>query len=385
MKKLMITAAAAVMVSGAFAINEAQVYDFSATVKSGVCQETRVSRALATYFNTLRLFPSAEYLNWAEGDEIGVRKQKSQKIAGVIWGCDCETIADPKWGPVRLGSPYLRGYMFWNETAVSDEDTKGMLYTPWTFFRRYTTFRWTVLNRIDTMTKCEGAFTLTCRFPNQQLFLQGAGFGTVAETGCDTYIKSINGNIAGFTIPATDRFGCVYCAATGCVVAPICDTCWEWDTRVLSAATGTWKLKYNQSVTKKLRTTPYISRVYKFGKKSGYAQQFADFAERLWAWMRRNGLAFDTDNWPESYEDRYDSFSDQVDYVEDDFIEAMDGLADEAEDVESDLYAKVLKGTEPAVVDIATETVLEDLDEEELEEATEAFDTAIAKIVGDLS
>ena len=379
----MITAAAAVMVSGAFAINEAQVYDFSATVKSGVCQETKVSKALATYFNTLRLFPSQEYLNWAQGDEIGIRKQKSQKLAGVIWGCDCETIADPKWGPVRLGSPYLRGYMFWNETAVSDEDTKGMLYIPWTFFARYTTFRWTVLNRIDTMTKCEGAFALTCRFPNQQLFLQGAGFGTVAETGCDTYIKSINGNIAGFTIPATDRFGCVYCSANGCVVAPICDTCWEWDTRILSAATGTWKLKYNKSVTKKLRTTPYISRVYKFGKKSGYAQQFADFAERLWAWMRANGLAFDQNDWPEKTQEKYEEFIESVDYVADDFIAAMDGLADEAEDPDSTLNKQVLNYTTRSVVESVTETF--DVDPEEQEEAYIAFETAIAKIVGDLS
>ena len=386
MKKLMITAASAAMVGSAFAINEAQVYDFTATIKTGVCQETKVSKKLASYFNTRRFFPSTQAGIWASGDEIGIRKQKSQKLAGVIWGCDCETVADPKWGPVRLGSPYLRGYMFWNQSARTSDDVNGMLYTPWTFFNRYTTFRWTVLNRIDQMTKCEGAFSLTCRFPNQMLFIQGAGFGTVKNTGCDTVISSISGNIAGFTVPAANTFGCVYCSASGCVTAPICDTCWEANTTALSVATGTWKLKYNSSVTRRLRTTPYISQVYNFGNKSGYARQFALFAERFWDWMRSNGIAFDSDEvWTEKMEEQYEAIVESVDYDSDQFYAAIEEAGIDLEDAEvmTSLNTKVLKDAPAGLVDVVTETV--EVDEELQEELDAQFNGAIAKIVGDLS
>ena len=281
----MIAAAAAAMVSGAFAATpkQAQAYDFKATVKSGVCKKAKVSRALENYFATDRsgAFPSMAAGAYSKGDEIGLRKQSSIKLAGVIWGCWCPTIAAPAWRPSTPVSPYIGGYAFWNQTSDYGYDPRTV------------TFRWATLNRIDAMTKCEGAFQLKNFKQGESFLLWGAGFGTVKETGCKTYVKSISGNIAGFLLPDDSAYGCVFCDAEGCTVMPLCDLCWgDRDTSVFTVASGTWSIKFNSKIAKALADTPFLSRVYNFrNAKAGDLPAVLNFIERAWYWTQTGTFA----------------------------------------------------------------------------------------------
>lgn len=295
MKKLMITAAAAAMVSGAFAINEAQVYDFTASLKTTGCTEGKVSKAMANYVQHNNFGWSVLRGTLEQGDKIVLRKQRSVKIAGVIWGCDCPTIADPRWRPLgfdrRRGivGQYLGGYLFWNQTRDELYDPRPDGNGGW-----MTSFRWQVLNRIDALTKCEGTFQLFSKGFDQGIYLIGSGFGKIKGSGCDTYITSISGSLAGTRSAPWDEFGCILCAANGCLVAPICDTCWDRDTTALSIAYGSWSIKFNSKMAKRISQTPYISRVYNF-KKAGIAREYMNFVESVWEWNARNNPAADAD------------------------------------------------------------------------------------------
>ena len=372
MKKLMIAAATAAMVGGAFAVGEAQVYDFTATIKSGVCRQAKVSRALENYFNHTKANSSQYNGLYAQGDEIGLRKQTSMKLGGVIWGCDCDTIARPYWGnPRALASRYLSGYMFWNLTA-------NELYVPFTWAApttEVTTFRWLVLNRIDTMTKCEGTFVLNARWPSQRLLLQGAGFGTVRGNGCDTIVSSISGNITGWRFAANEAYGCVFCAANGCVVGLICDSCLEralgMDTRLWTAASGTWKIKYNQTVTSRLRRNPYISKVYNFPRNSGVAADFATVADAVNAWL--NGLTYGSSEYQDEGED--EDYSDKIAFEDFDY----DAFADENKDLAAKIAAMGSWAT--TTLEDALEATQESLTDEEVE-AMEAFEAKVKEAYG---
>jgi hypothetical protein len=286
MKKLMVAAAAAAMIGGAYAM-DAQVYDFSASLKTTACKETKVSSALAKYFNT-RSYKDLEL--YEKGDKIGLRKQASRKLVGVIWGCDCPTlITPPAWSVYN--DKTLGGYMFWDQ-SVDD------------YFRvRKTSFSWNVLNRIDAMTKCEGSFTLRNWAQGQSLFLVGAGFGTVKGRDCSTYVKSMNGSLVGYREPNEgDTIGCVFCDVNGCVVDPICDVCFVGELGVynpdVTIAYGTWKIKFNSSVAKKLATKGRLSQVYKF-KKAGNAKDVLAFLE---TYVPGNSIAKDADDYEEGEE-----------------------------------------------------------------------------------
>jgi len=263
MKKLMILAAAAVM-AGTVSAAEAQVYDAALTVKTTTCKNGKYTKALVN-------FPAngANAFGYSAGDRVQFRKQATRKIAGVFWGCDCETIADPAWRvytnrSARNNKKTVGGYAFWDATKSP--------YIPFTI--PYVTFEWLVLNRIDQMKTVEGTWVLRDRAQNEALFLVGAGFGTVnnaKNTTCEDYIKSISGNFAGFLQYASgDEYGCVFCGVTDylCLVAPFC-WCVNADTTYLTAAYGTWTIKYNASSVKTLSnatgTVPYITdvRAYK--------------------------------------------------------------------------------------------------------------------------
>jgi hypothetical protein len=341
MKKLMITAAVAAMVGSAFAVGKAQVYDYTATIKTSACRATKLSNKLVSYFNANRILPSAwNTFGLETGDEIGIRKQVSVKIAGVIWGCDCVTISLPGWrllDPDGDGRGYLGGYYFWNQQTQR-------IYNPWR-----TSFSWNVLNRIDTMTKCEGSYMLFCSQAGQRIFVFGGGFGTVAKTGCDTYIKSMSGNLSGFTLLPPDAFGCVLCGGNNCVVSTLCDLCWDIfdpgfvDTTALSAVSGTWKLKYNSSATKRISSTPWISRIYNF-KKGGNTSLVATWIDRVWA-ANMPGISYgadaevDWDRWEEFAEYHVGANLEEFVDPEDDSVEKPDELASLMEEWDSDQEA----------------------------------------------
>jgi hypothetical protein len=280
MKKLMILAAAAAM-AGTVSAAEAQVYDAALTVKTTTCKDGKYTRALVNFpANGVNAF------GYNAGDKVQFRKQATRKIAGVFWGCDCETIADPAWRvytnvSARRNAKTVGGYAFWDATKSP--------YIPFTI--PYVTFEWLVLNRIDQMKTVEGTWVLRDKAQDEALFLVGAGFGTVnnaKNTTCEDYIKNISGNFAGFMQYASgDEFGCVFCGVTDylCLVAPFC-WCVNADTTYLTAAYGTWSIKYNASSSKQLSNAssqaPYITDVKTFkGKAYTTARGTVSVAEAL--------------------------------------------------------------------------------------------------------
>ena len=273
MKKLMIAAAAAAMIGAAQAY-EAQVYDMTLTVKTTQCKESKVSKALAAYLDD----------GTEKGEKIGLRKQATRKMAGVIWGCDCETIAYPAWRTYRANKQTVGGYVFW------DLASKEHFYIP------MTKFFWTVLNRIDTMNKVEGSWTLANGADGSAFLFTGAGFGSIAGAGCGSYISSMSGNFAGFRQAVGGMTDCLFCedVETDCRVENFCDVCITVaDTTELTAAYGTWKLKYNKSASKSLRTKGFITKSYSSNsfKKINNLVKILEGIEAYYY----NGLAEDTD------------------------------------------------------------------------------------------
>jgi len=251
MKKLMIAAATAAVGAGVYAAAlDAQVYDFSLTVKSTACKEIKYTRTIAA-------LEGADYKE-VKGEKLSVRKQGTTKVAGVIWGCDCETIADPQWRTYNNGTT-VGGYLFWNVGS----DTPFSIYT--------TTFAWAVFNRIDTGDKAEGVWGLVNTDADNVVGFFGAGFGKVSGTGeanCRVVLSSMSGNFAGFILAGSDAAGCRFCGGTSCTAWQICANCvvrnpYDLD---MTAAYGSWKIKYNKSASKKLRSTGRLTQSYKFSK-----------------------------------------------------------------------------------------------------------------------
>ena len=264
MKKLMILGAiaAATVGYGAEASYLAQVYDATLTVKTGVCKEGKATAATVKYYESVY---GKDNSPLEAKEEAGFRKQATIKIAGVFWGCECETIADPRWRryrPVNGLGRNLGGYAFWNQTS----DTYYVIPN--------TVFGWACLNRIGNDFKTvEGTWVLANNVDPQALYLMGAGFGkaSVAANTCRSIISTISGSFAGFRMPGTDDLvgSCPYCGIDGCSVEPFCDRCGGWIENLdLTAAYGTWSIKFNSSASNKLKKNMSITKSYKF-KKAG--------------------------------------------------------------------------------------------------------------------
>ena len=243
MKKLMIAAAFAATVGGAFAAP--QVYDMTITVKASDCKSA-----------------GKVYKNVCQEGILLYRAQATQKFYGKFWGCDCDVIACPevdKYGQPRLDDE--NSYMFWG--------AKGAFHSA--------EMAWDVLQLVGKAgTNIEGAFGLslyTCdgngAVSADPVFqLSGAGYGTAAVKGCadkDNYIKSMSGNIVGvYNVGAlTVVSGCKYCGeTTDCVAWDFCD-CVAANSDVATAF-GTFTIKYNASQAKKLAKGMYIDQANKF-------------------------------------------------------------------------------------------------------------------------
>ena len=250
MKKLMVILSMVVAAFGAFA--DAQVYEMTITLKSTVAKKGKITPVVCDIPST---------------DEVGdiYRKQATVKIKGLFWGCDCETIAEPE----KISDPSATyGYVFWNETShkVIDGD-----------------FAWALLNRIDSKCKkTEGAWTLA---DDDGLNLVGAGFGTVKDTvdkgACailSTIVTPMSGNCAGWlAVPETvvskgKQEICEKCSVIEgsddvVAIAPGWSLCACEDGSEFTAASGTWKLKYNASAAKKwakVDAATSITKVYNF-------------------------------------------------------------------------------------------------------------------------
>ena len=251
MKKLMIAAAAAATAGSIFGAT-AQVYDMTITVKSTECKDNKKL-----------------YKNVCADDIQFYRAQATQKFYGKFWGCGCETLC----APVVYGAPREdKSFVFWGadgafHNAEINWSVLQLVGKNGTFFNDTATTE--IYTCEDGTVAADPDFTLA-----------GAGYGTASVVACgdeDNYVKSMSGSVVGVANVAAlaDVTGCKYCGdLVECHVWDYCD-CVAADNDV-SAAFGTFTLKYNASQAKALAKGKWIDEANKF--KSFVTDEFACIA-----------------------------------------------------------------------------------------------------------
>ena len=248
-RKTLALGLAAALFAAHDACAEAQVYEMTLTLKSTVTAKGKIT-------------PLCDGL---PDDDTGLyRKQGTVRIKGLIWGCDCITIAEPQ---PATSATETYGYVFWNMSTGEVLDGE---------------YAWQLLHRImKNLRKCEGTWNLT----GDTFSLVGGGFGTLQDKidrECcaieDTIVKSMNGNVAGWmTMPpvviskgeAEECTRCKVVAGTDDVVAyaPAFSLCECDDGTELTTVSGTWKLKYLAAQSARWKKTELedpITAIYPF-------------------------------------------------------------------------------------------------------------------------
>jgi len=237
----------------------AQVYDVKITIKTTAAKKASISASKNAFIS--------------ETGSIVYRTQGSQTWNGVIWGCSCDAILG-SWTVINQNLGIVAGCVIWDKkspyTIIFDEN-----------------IHWRLLNAIDkTGTKCEGAWTIGDSSDSSNAFLSFAGFGSLVLStekvdgdlvlaDCMSYVKSISGNVAGwmpapYVTIAGKKGVCTFCSAEEDEADEVdfaaawnfCD-CAEFGDSDFTAVSGTWSIKYNASLSKKLRNSTSILEVYK--------------------------------------------------------------------------------------------------------------------------
>ncbi len=266
MKKLLVTAILTAVCSadmlGDETFPEAQVYDVKITVKTTIAKRGKLS-------------PTKNPFVTDGSESIIYRKQGSQSYKGLVWGCDCESIFGI-WGTPAGNDDVITGAVIWNtkkpySILLCDD------------------MHWHVMNAIDQKgDKCECAWTIGESTDDSNAFLSFAGFGklvlkTEREDGnltlasCGSYIKSVSGNVTGWMpAPFITTEGreevCTFCGVVVEGEEASEDTAVAWQhcecnapetATDYTAVSGTWSIKYNASLSKKLANSASIFDVYK--------------------------------------------------------------------------------------------------------------------------
>jgi hypothetical protein len=251
---------------GAWALDEtelkaAQVYEIKITVKTTAAKKAKLS-------------PKNNPFVDGDLDSIIYRAQASQKWNGVVWGCDCESVFG-RWDVIDMAAQSVSGCIIWNAKS------------PYTILFA-DDIQWRLLNAIDKKgNKCEGAWTIGDSSDESNAFLAFSGFGTIdvkaeridgelENIGCNGYVKSISGNVAGWMpAPSHTTVGrpadCTFCGITDpgeddavdMSEAWIFCECGDIESVGFTAVSGTWSLKYSSSLSKKLSDDTSILNVYK--------------------------------------------------------------------------------------------------------------------------
>lgn len=262
MKKLMLTLAFAVSLVGmTYASDkEAQVYDLAVTVKTTAAKSAKLSPSKNPFVT--------------DSEKVVYRIQGTQKWKGLVWGCDCTALSG-KWQVIDETSGSVAGCVIWNTKGNSIVFLDDL--------------NWRLLNAIDMKgDKCEGSFTIGNMEEDSTAFLTFGGFGMLAikyssspcedpELNCTSYLKSMTGNVAGWmpapTLKTAGKPGdCIFCGESDPDEPDVEDAAIAWDfcpceeyaDLDLTAIAGTWTLKYNPTLSKKLKNNARITNVYKF-------------------------------------------------------------------------------------------------------------------------
>jgi len=233
----------AVAFATAAAEASALVYNFKATLKTTVAKSGKVKASVLTCID--------------ESETVVYRKQGTVKVEGLIWGCDCESLAEV----TGFTTDTADGCAFWDVTA------RKLLNGE---------FAWRLLNRIESSgKKAEGAWTYESECYN----LTGGGFGTVKTKGRGDdmmfYVNSLSGNVAGWKCAPglTQKSGryipCTFCQEGSeeteeLVTASAWSLCGCDESDDYTAVSGTWSIKYNSAATAKLNNVVSIFDAYKF-------------------------------------------------------------------------------------------------------------------------
>lgn len=243
-------------------VKSAQVYEISVTVKTSIAQRGKLSPAKNPFVE--------------DSGSIIYRKQSTQTWKGLIWGCDCES-ALGKWMALGEGSSAtVTGVVMWKTKKPYDIILLDDM-------------RWHVLNAIDAQgKKCECAWTIGESSDESAAFLSFAGFGTLKlktrkEEGggitlgddCRSYISSLSGTVSGWMpAPIYETAGraavCTFCGvvdpgeegSVDMAVAWNYCPCLDVGDRDFTAVSGSWTLKYNATLSKKLSKKTSILEVY---------------------------------------------------------------------------------------------------------------------------
>ena len=252
MKKLMFAAATAAMIGG---VSAAEYYD------GGDCGEEGCKKAYTVTVTLKTTMPDAKTKKVAKNDcddpcaadEYTCTlyyKQGTLKLAGLAWGeglCDdCD---------LELGDEFA----MWSTSTKAAIDTAALNLQ---------------IGSYDKSGKKAEAYGTLISDDGINVML--AGFGTLKTEGgekrenkcdepeefCSSYVKSLSGNAAGFI--ARDFFDYDPDGIYGDCEAP--EGCCGDLLLENAAASGTWKVSYNSSASKKLAKGLDITEAYKFPK-----------------------------------------------------------------------------------------------------------------------
>lgn len=252
LKKMMMATAiigSGVLASFAEETKSAQLYDIKITVKTTVAKNGKLS-------------PNSNPFVYESGTVI-YRTQGSRKWTGVVWGCECDAISG-EWKVINELGGSVAGCVIWDGKSPND-----ILFMD--------NITWRLLNAIDTKgTKCEASWTIGNSSDVSKAFLAFSGFGTLSlANGCLSYVKSLSGNVAGWMpAPAYVTKGtpmvCTFCGISDPGSSDSYESALAWDYCPCdelgdsdnTAVSGTWSLKYNASLSKKLSEKASILDVY---------------------------------------------------------------------------------------------------------------------------
>ena len=238
MKKLMIAAATAAMIGGAFA--------------GGLCSD-EVSSGCAVYNVKFKLKTLDAKLANVKGGDCGeddkcvYLENATRTIDGIIWDCDatCATLNDDMMNVAlwEVKSKMGVGDLLWFDTTNKVFAANDL---PFDLINRYSKkankvqARWE-LKDLDLTNKAGvGAGSVT---------INAAGFGSFDAK--KEIVKSLSGNAVGyFTQALTTK----YAECGEPMVADLCteftDWCTDGEPAEKLAASGTWSVKYNASLSK---------------------------------------------------------------------------------------------------------------------------------------